>query len=240
MAVDPDHGYLISAFSPRLTSWRAPLLRAYEFDSTSRVACAPGIHAVRYGSGAYPRQSDAAWVRCEIPPRTAAIMSPWALRAERLLVTGICIRPSPYSEVVIDYWRQHCDILPYADQPTPAVSIVLWTAGAPQYEWRPAGIQAVLRPDELNVRWPERRWRLNLQIDEDEDGRAWWRGFVEGAHGIGARLDRYAVDHTPIELAQYWRALLARLTTEYAMPDDITWGWRQLFAGIELGIYQSA
>lgn len=223
----PD-GRLMSPMSPVDSVWSGPLLRAHEFDRSSRVPEAPGIHALRYGEHAMPVCQDMVIARCEVPPGTAAVMSPWALRAERLLVTGLrfmcrCERV----DRATDYWRRHCDILPRLER---------MIGMSPELEYRAVypDFGCWLIPGYLQI-WSDgpsfpRPGRTYMALATTQSG---WRA-VYDRHG--QPLLHYAGQGNP-EVARRWRELLTEYASTQPWPDELTAGWRQYLAGIELGVY---
>lgn len=242
VAVDYD-GLLRSAWSPRETVWTGPLLRAHEFDPSSRVAAAPGVHALRYGDIALPWDNDQllALARCELPPGTHAVMSPWALRAERLLITGLRFVAVPdgcFASEVIEraeaYWRRHVDIL----RPVPHGGSLSYTSDGPRWDWYcpETGHNAILTPRRLRIWWQGGYVSLGLMDADhvpwtasDQDDR-WPDGLLMA---IQAGREPYRI----VEAARVWRERLARLTVEHDWPDTLTRGWRDYLAGWELGVY---
>lgn len=94
--------------------WRSPLLCAEWFDHSPDVADAPGIHAFRFGYCATPYDNAAA-VICRIPPGCRAVISPWAVRAERLIIERIRLPAAAQSneelsDRVRSIWARHCDL----------------------------------------------------------------------------------------------------------------------------------
>lgn len=233
-------GHLISAWAPFSAYWREPLLRAHQFERSSRVASGPGIHAVRYGMDAAPASSWLVVARCEVPPGTYAVMSPWALRAQRLLITGLRFCPASHIpdwdtegaeaiERAVAHWSRHVDILP-ADADGPTIACY---DGEPSYacgeSWR-------LTPYELHTRGSDGQY-IDLEWWEQR-GRMRWHGeYADPRLGLCRRASYY-VHRTPEAVARDWRERLAMLTRQCGWPDDLTRGWRDLFGAMELRIYR--
>lgn len=115
LVLDPDTGALMAPV--RGTLFRAPLLRAISFQANACVSGAPGIHAFRYGAIAAPAYWRIVLAHCRIPPGTRAVMSPWAVRAERLLIEQLTVHPDVLGMQELygrlrRMWAAHCDILP--------------------------------------------------------------------------------------------------------------------------------
>lgn len=102
--ISPVHG----------TVWRSPLLRADRFCASPRIADAPGLHAWRFGLVADPTHWYTVIAHCRIPPGCRAVMSPWAVRAEALLVERLVVRRALAGSEMYDalrrIWGVHCDI----------------------------------------------------------------------------------------------------------------------------------
>lgn len=239
MAIRAD-GRLRSPWAPVYTMWETPVLRADHFDRGAKVACARGVHAVRYGARAALEDRDYAIARCEVPPGTHAVMSPWAIRAERLLITGLRFcsldrlpRDCPTRhaiEAAMSYWRRHVDILP--PLPGDGGAYMSPRNAEPTYFSLTGGW--TLTPGTITSK--DIDGLLLLRACEDRDGAPAW---YARRHVFCERLMEYGgrVETTPTRIARQWRELLVELAERGQWPDDVTWGWRQFLAGIELGVY---
>lgn len=95
----------------RRIAWKSPVLRADLFDASPEVPDAPGIHAFRFGYAATPSHL-AVIAHCRIPPRSHAVMSPWAVRAERLIIERLLVgnHDLDLADRIRAHWRRHCDV----------------------------------------------------------------------------------------------------------------------------------
>lgn len=106
-----DTGELLSPIQH--TAYRTPLLRASRFYDGLCLDCAPGLHAWRFGHMAAPDTWRVALAICRIPSGTKAVISPWAIRAEALLIERILLAQDVRREVldaVRHLWAPHCDV----------------------------------------------------------------------------------------------------------------------------------
>lgn len=169
---------------------RSPLLRADSFCGSSQVADAPGIHAFRWGACATPRDWYTAIAVCRIPPGCRAVMSPWAVRAERLLIERIRIHASlelapEWLECIRSRWARHCDIELVPDS--------AYTAAAHSLVFELEGRSALCAyAGELRIRIRRREWRINA-VDDGVVIRAWRRGSSRKRRGpeITRRIERH-------------------------------------------------
>lgn len=105
-------GNLLTPYRKRLVT--SPIQRAKHFDPTETHVAA-GVHAVLYGHGAVPNYSLLAWAQVRILPGAKAVVSPWAFRAEAVILEKITFRQSynldaPELQAAYDRWRRWCDV----------------------------------------------------------------------------------------------------------------------------------
>lgn len=113
MYVD-DTGELLAPV--RGTVYRPPLLSTDSFDASNKATYGSGIHAFRFGHLAAPWYWRVAMAICHIPSGYRAVMSPWAVRAEAILVERLVLHSSilGYDGIyqhVRRTWGPHCDII---------------------------------------------------------------------------------------------------------------------------------
>lgn len=107
-----ERGELIIPFSGG-QSFDTPLLHSKIF-SASAECWGTGFRAWRFGYRAVPASTRVVLTLCRIPPGSEAIISPWAVRTESLVIERIRLRSYGLSaerlEKIRGLWGTHCDI----------------------------------------------------------------------------------------------------------------------------------
>lgn len=233
-------GKLESALSPRVTVWDGPMLRAHMFEPGSLVANAPGIHGLRYGFGSI--SYDPTWVvaTCEVPPGTHAVASPWAIRAERMLMTELRFAPESqwtgdlrqYIEATIDYWRPHINIA--IGHRSPNFHQYVDVDGLPAIFSYADGLVAYQSPMSLTVRMERPTWGLMLRMQLQTKGE--WKGYCCRMHFGRENQIWKTPENAGQDDARYWRRILAHLSGMDGLLAEILAPWRGYLAACDLGV----
>lgn len=206
--------------------WQSPVLRAHDFDPGTTVQQSAGVHAFRFGMKAYPRHPHLAVLICRVLPGTCAVMSPWAVRAEALLVEEVRLHPKVGRrrlQVIREQWGPHCPVVlsePPADkwelEATGDCGFSLWSPVA--YGWCSAGHIHL-----TSARMQPVAWRFIAHLMRSIENQ-----MVISAAVKTQRCERQWI--YPERPVGWWRAAFRWASQVHPVLDDILRPWRQFLA----------
>lgn len=238
-------GYLQSFMAPVPITWRTPLLRADAFDPTDTSPIGPGIHALRYGQGSVPDSIGEAVVECVVPPGTYIVASPWALRAEKLLIVAIYFSPLanvlPQDLLAVkmvrrayEWWRPHCHV--YCDYPQEdgvrryidyCDGVLKWSHVAP-------GIKATQQRHRVTIDVETDKWSQHLYMNTDL---VCWQIHYWSKHGETRRRE-IDLSSSLCSSEASARARRALRLLSHIEPKEFTECWRRYLEGIITGTFE--
>lgn len=227
-------GRLLSPWGCIKTYWDSPLLKAHYFEPRPHVTHAPGVHALRFGENAWPQMLWYAVGECVVPPSTRAVLSPWALRAERLLLVKLrLVDLTADTKPVVDRWSKHCQIQ-YAHQ-QPDVCRAFMRPDSPffhqigvRWDWDNGFAEQSAEGELLASWWDAKRRQHSLSARLDDDGVSWEFGVLHHE----SRVQWSPEDDDPVE-----RARRARQVLRQYLPAEVASCWCEFLDGIESGLF---
>lgn len=227
----------------RMNIVKSPIQRAHEFSPDVLVKNAPGVHAVRYGEHAVPANPAFAWAQVRVIGGTQAIASPWAFRAQAILIEKLTFSQvegkgwlskqlaaflAERMDAAIQHWKRWCDI----QLMEPGALQVSEGSGCPLLYYDAENGYGHVEVGHLlwQTNPPE---RIQVRVDVDDQG---WQLVAQTKdaqceHGSYTRIKNKKKRRRFLQK----KAQAARKVLHTYVPDVLAGTFCNFFAGIELG-----